>query len=117
MSDPHHAILEAPWLYRVTEVLFRCGGAQLEAELDLTLSKESGLVTLRFVGVTGLEVEEGFPWPGCGMEILDVSARGLEARIRVSSFEQDPAIRFWAQAVSIVVQKNGQDRLPGSSSL
>ncbi len=104
MSDPNHPILAAPWTYRATEVVFRCA-SQLEAELDLTLSKDGNIVTLRFVGVSGLQIEEGFPWVGSGMHILDASSRGMEtARIRVSSFEQDPAIRFWAQKVSIVAQ-------------
>jgi len=105
MSDPNHPILTEPWTYRVTEVVFRCGASQPEAELDLTLSREGSVVTLRFVGVSGLEIENGFPWLGSGMQILDASSHGMETtRIRVSSFEQDPAIRFWAQKVSIVAQ-------------
>lgn len=118
MNDPQHPILVAPWTYRVTEVQFRCGGTQIETEIDLTLSKEAGLVTLRFIGVSGLEIEDGFPWNTTGLEILDTSSRGWDAaRIRVSSFEQDPAIRFWAQTVSIVAQQCRQDGLPGSRLL
>jgi hypothetical protein len=53
-------------------------------------------------------VDEGYAGAGSGMEILDVSATGMDtARVRVRSFEQDPAIRFWARDVERVLTHQG----------
>jgi hypothetical protein len=45
------------------------------------------------------------------MVILDQSDRGMEdSRIQVSSFEQDPAIRFWARRVERIELTSGDGR-------
>ena len=98
-----HAVLDQPWTYKVVGLLIDFEGDQNNVQLKMTLRKSGETVALLFVGVHELEIEPGFPWCGSGMEILDVSSRGMEkARVRVGSFEQDPAIRFWAQGVERV---------------
>jgi hypothetical protein len=100
--SPHH-VLERPWTYAVVGLTVDFDGGQNEVLLELRLRKGSDLVTLVFFGVHELEIDAGFPWLGSGMQILDESSRGMEdAKIRVSSFEQDPAIRFWARGVKRV---------------
>jgi hypothetical protein len=100
---PHHNVLHAPWTYRVVALTFLCD-AQRDQTLELSLQKGSELVLLRFEGVSQLEIEEGFPWHSAGMQILDASSEGMEVdKVRVSSFEQNPAIKFWARSVERVV--------------
>jgi len=99
-SNTPHTVLERPWTYKVTGFTVDYTGGQNDVRLELRLRKDEDAITLLFSGVHELEIEAGFPWWGSGMEILDESSRGMEnARIRVSSSEPVPAIRFWARAV------------------
>jgi hypothetical protein len=101
-STPH-PVLDRPWTYKVIWLAVNFDDGQNDVQLEMRLRKDSELITLVFLGVHELEIEAGFPWLGSGMQILDESSRGMEnAKIRVSSFEQDPAIRFWARGVERV---------------
>jgi hypothetical protein len=101
-STPH-TVLDRPWTYTVTWIAVNFDDGQNDVQLEMRLRKDKELVTLVFFGVHELEIETGFPWLGSGMEILNESSRGMEnSRVRVSSFEQDPAIRFWAREVERV---------------
>jgi hypothetical protein len=108
----HHSILDEPWTYRVAGLTCHFDWSDpRESWLDLSLEKGDERVQLRFFRVHGLEVEAGFPFAGSGMQILDLSDRGMEdSRIEVSSFEQDPAIRFWAQSVRRVSTEDQEVR-------
>jgi hypothetical protein len=103
-ESPYHPVLSKPWTYKIVGLTFQCNPADQSASvLELSLQKEGELVHLRFVGVHELEIEASFPWFTSGLQILDTSARGMEqARVRVSSFEQEAPIRFWARSVERV---------------
>ena len=101
----HHPILSKPWTYKIVGLTFQCDPADpTESVLKLSLQKEGELVHLRFIGVHELEIEgSSFPWCTSGLQILDATADGMErARVRVSSFEQDKPISFWASSVERV---------------
>jgi hypothetical protein len=99
MSERPHPILQRPWTYKVVSLQVDFPAR----ELCITLCREEETVTLRFLTFEQLSVDEGYVGSGSGMEILDLSDHGLEtARVRVQSFEQDPAIRFWARDVERV---------------
>ena len=101
LSDAqNHPVLEQPWTYQIAKIQFDFSDP-CNFVADLTLRKDNETVTLRFSEIGELEIEKGFnPWGISGMQILDLSHRGMEtARIRVSSFEQDASIHFWAKSV------------------
>jgi hypothetical protein len=98
--DPQHAILETPWHYDIESVsvdaLPRDGG---EPRLDLRLSLDGEIVELRFWSPR--EVQIGWPLTTGGLEILDLSERGMEkVGVEVADFEASPGgLRFYARAV------------------
>lgn len=96
MSDSSHEILDRPWTYCVVELHIDLVSRQLE----MTLCRAGEWVRLRFTEVQQLAIDEGYTGTESGMEILDLCSAGMESvRVRVSSFEPDPAIRFFAKAV------------------
>lgn len=69
----------------------------------MVLRKGTEVLGLRFTEFQQLSIDEGYTGTESGMEILDLSSSGMEsARVRVRSFEQDPAITFWAKDVERV---------------
>lgn len=99
-SDLPHQILERPWTFEVSELNIDLVARRLA--IKLSRGKES--VTLVFSEIHQLTIDEGYTGTDSGMEILDCSSSGMEhARVRVSSFEQGPAIRFWAKQVERVL--------------
>jgi len=70
--------------------------------LDLRLEKNGLVRNLRFLEPRDIKIEEGFPQPTGGMQILDVSARQLEGiTVEVSDFEASwGAITFLARSVT-----------------
>lgn len=70
---------------------------------DLVLASASRRVALRFWSPRQIEIEEGEP-SAIGMEILDVSARGLDGvSVRVDNHEcSGGALRFVARALEII---------------
>jgi hypothetical protein len=76
-----------------------------EPFLDLTVERRGERRTLRFWSPRDLEIERGGPQNTGGLEILDISARGLDRlAVRVSDFEASPgAVRFVARAVENLV--------------
>ena len=73
-----------------------------ESFLDLRLEKNGLIRSLRFWCPKNLKIEEGFPQPTGGMQILDVSSRQLEGvAVEVSDFESSwGAITFMARSVA-----------------
>ena len=100
-NAPVHPIVEKPWTWQIIGISFRCAPeSQRDSELELTLWKDGTSVTLRFTTVYELRIDEGFPWHSAGLQILDTSSSQMEdCRVRVTSFEQDGGIHFWAKAV------------------
>ena len=69
-----------------------------EPFLDLTLTKDSETIRLRFSHPTGLRINEGFPTQ-LGLFISDISSNGWEGiSIEVGDFENQ-TIHFHAQSV------------------
>ena len=102
-----HPVLAEPWTYFVTEVRVTFDPAsQSDNSLYLTLVRDVERVALVFSGVQELEMEADFPYLGGDIHILDVAYLQYDGiRIRVTSLEQDPAIRFWARSVERVTAK------------
>jgi hypothetical protein len=98
---PPHAILAQPWKYFIARVIADFDpSSQLRNSVELTLVQHGDTVRLRFVGITELEIDAGFPYLNSGLQILDISHLKWDSiGIRVSGFEQNPAIRFWAKSV------------------
>jgi hypothetical protein len=69
--------------------------------LDIARHLDGLVRRLRFWSPQGLVIEEGFPSPTRGMEILDVTARQLDRlKVRVTDFEASwGKIQFWARDV------------------
>ena len=99
MPEQNHPIIEKPWEYRVIFFQYNCSSENfLEHSLDLWLQKEGTVKKLRFGAPVDLKIEAGFPNPTHGMQILDISERGLENKnIWVHDFEATPgSITFYA---------------------
>jgi hypothetical protein len=95
-SESPHAVLEAPWTYEVVELNIDLASKRVV----MKLRKGAESATLVFTEVQQLSIDEGYTGTESGMDILDFSSSDMEhARVRVGSFEQDPAIRFWAKNV------------------
>jgi hypothetical protein len=99
--DPNHPIVDRPWDYAINAVHYHVGLDGTEPYLDLILQRNHVTRRLRFWSPRQLKIEEGFPNPTHGMEILDVRHRGLHGLgIRVGDFEAGRgSITFWARAV------------------
>lgn len=96
LPDPPHPILERPWTWDVVALHIDL----LAKEVIMSMRRGAESLTLSFTGVQQLCIDEGYDGANSGMEITDCSASGMEtARVRVGSFESDPAIRFWATDV------------------
>ena len=99
LKYPDHPILNAPWVYQVSDLHYH--GMPWDEEdpfLDLTLTKGTETVQLRFLRPTGLEISECFPTQ-LGLFISDISAKGWERiSVEVGDFENQ-SIHFFAEAV------------------
>jgi hypothetical protein len=79
-----------------------------EPRLDLRLSLAGEVVELRFWSPS--EVSIGWPLKTSGLEILDLSARGMEIKVQVADFEASPGgIRFFARKVERIDRDRGGD--------
>ncbi len=96
-----HPVLPEAWKYRVVGLNADFPmESQLASSIVLTLVREDSQVILRFDGIQELEIDAGFPYLVTGLQVLDVAYLQWDGiKIRVESFEQDPAIRFWARSV------------------
>ncbi len=100
--DPVHPIISHPHEYRIVGLCYEVNWESPEESfLDLRLEKNGLIRNLRFWGPKNLKIEEGFPRPTGGMQILDVSSRQLEGvAVEVSDFEASwGAITFMARSV------------------
>jgi hypothetical protein len=97
-----YKVIDKPWEYRITKFIYECRSDDiLEHYIEIRLEKGNEVKLLRFSGPRNLKIEEGFPHPTGGMEIIDVSTNGLEAiNIHVNDMEaSNGAITFWAKDV------------------
>lgn len=102
MKDKDHPIILNPWEYKIKSLYYDCSSDDyLEHYIDIRFEKDNRYKNLRFMAPQQLKIEEGFPQPTHGLEILDISDRGLEnINIWVSDFEASSgAISFYAKDV------------------
>ena len=80
MNDPHHSILETPWLWEITHIEWVAGSEDSSSNLNVTFTLNGALRTLCFVDPTDVRLEIGGRPPiQCGeMVILDVRGRQLD---------------------------------------
>lgn len=100
--DPPHPIIKRPHEYRIVGLRYEMNWESPEESfLDLRLEKDGLVRNLRFWAPRDLKIEEGFPQPTGGMQILDVSSRQLEGvTVEVSDFEASWGdITFLARSV------------------
>jgi len=100
-EDHDHTTLPGALTYRVSGMRIEIGGtSSVNDWLEMTLTKDNSRVLLRFEGVQGLSIDEGFPYLNPHVRILDIGNRGWDGlKVRVQSFEQGPAISFYARSV------------------
>ncbi len=102
MNEKDHKIIEKPWDYNISSFLYNCSSENLlEHYIELVLTKDDISRKLRFIAPKQLKIEEGFPSPTHGMEILDIRERGMEdVNVYVGDFEASHgAITFYAKEV------------------
>ncbi len=101
-SEPDHPVLPMPAYYEILRVDWHL--KEEEPFIDLWIAKrhERSVVHLRFWRPQQVAVDPGFNGFNSGFRIKNLSARGLEVRVAVTSFEQDPAIHFVAVRVERV---------------
>ena len=99
--DPPHPIIDRPHEFSIADLRYHVGLDGTEPFIDMMLQRGSDLRRLRFFSPRQLVIDDGFPVPTSGMEILDVSKRQLgDLRVRVGDFEASHgAITFWARDV------------------
>ena len=99
--DPPHPIIDRPHEYSIADLRYHVGLDGAEPFIDLILQRKDAVRRLRFLSPRQLIIEDGFPEPTSGMEILDVSRRQLgDLRVRVGDCEASHgAITFWARDV------------------
>jgi len=78
--------------------------------IDLTLVKGDQVRILRFYDPINIKIEEGFPSPTRGMQIIDVRSKQLEGiGVEVSDFEASwGAIKFLARKVVDLSYENNK---------
>lgn len=101
-KDPQHRILENACEYEIIGLrieLYPIDGS--ESFIDLTLRKDHERKIFRFWSPQEIEIERGGPANTGGLQILDVSSRGLERLgVQVIDFEASHgAVRFFARTV------------------
>lgn len=87
--DPDHPIIKTPWQYQIVHLTYHIDVDDgHESYLDLHLIRDGVVRRLRFREPQCLKIEEGFPAPTHGMEILDISGRHWERLgVEVRDFE------------------------------
>lgn len=101
-ADPDHPILARAHEWEIVGLrLERDPLDEIEPYLDLTLRKGAERRVLRFWSPSELCIEEGGPVMTSGLQILDLSGRGLEnIRVRVGDFEASwGSVTFNARSV------------------
>ncbi len=99
MEIKYHNIIDKPWEYRIIKFNY-CSESEdwTEHTLEVWLKKENEIRKLRFIGPSQLKIEEGFPYPTRGMEIIDLSESQIE-NITISVIDVEAthgAVRFYA---------------------
>lgn len=101
-----HPIVDRPWEFRIVKFVFDSQSTDFsERFIELWLQKGMGVRKLKFFYPTQLMIEEGFPNPTHGMEILDIENQQMEnINIRVSDFESSwGRLTFYAKSVEEII--------------
>ena len=104
-SYPLHSVLPDSWQYKIEGISFQIDPTdQRNTRLELKLVNGTDVVRLLFVGAADLEIQPDFPWADDGIQILDISSRGMEdVRVEVKGIESSAStIRFTARTVERV---------------
>lgn len=98
-----HKIIDRPHEYRVIRLDLQIDHNHRENTfLDLTLLRKDVVRRLRFLRPTNLIIDEGFPEPTNGMQILDIRHKQWDdVKVQVTDFEgaSHGAITFLAADV------------------
>ncbi|MFN2547490.1 MAG: hypothetical protein ABR567_08670 [Myxococcales bacterium] len=102
-AEPDHPVLPMPGYYEVIRLDWHVKSED-EPFLDMWVVREgqSAVVQLRFWSPQQLGIDTGFNGFNSGFRIKDISRRGMEVQVAVTSFEQDPAVHFLATRVERV---------------
>jgi hypothetical protein len=106
MDDPHHPILERPWLCEIGRLEWVAGRDDEPSSLDVTFTRGDVSCTLRFIDAQDVSVEIGGRLPmQCGeMVILDIRGRqldGLDVQVTEGDASGSP-LRLYARSVTEV---------------
>ncbi len=101
-SERDHPVLPMPAYYEVVRVDWHLAEEEPFIDLWLRERKSSIVRHLRFWRPSEVVIDRGFNGFNSGFRIKDISERGMEVRVAVTTFEQDPAIRFVAARVECV---------------
>ena len=99
--DHPHPIIGDLFDFEIVELSYRRDfNDKLTGTLDIVLSDGATVRRLRFLGVQGLTIRDGFPQSG-GITVMDITKRGLEGlNVFVGDVECGRGdVRFWAREV------------------
>jgi hypothetical protein len=101
-DEPDHPVLPMPAYYEVVRVDWSLGGDEPFLDLWVREKGHAKISQVRFGHPAEVRIDEGFAGFNSGFRVKDISSRGLELRVAVTSFEQDPAIHFLARSVELL---------------
>lgn len=101
-GEPDHPVLPMPACYEVVRVDWSLGGDEPFLDLWVREKRHAKISRVRFWHPVQVRIDEGFAGFNSGFRVKDISSRGLELRVAVTSFEQDPAIHFLARRAEIL---------------
>jgi hypothetical protein len=98
----YHTIIDRIYEYRIINFQYDCSSIDYnDHSIELWFEKGNEIRKLRFLAPCQLKIENGFPNSTSGMEILDISNRGMEnINVMISDFEASQgSITFYAKDV------------------
>jgi hypothetical protein len=101
-AEPDHPALPMPAYYEVARVDWHIKEEDPFIDIWVTRQGDGSVARLRFWHPQQVGIDTGFNGFNSGFRIKDISRRGMEVRVAVTSFEQDPAIHFLAARVERV---------------
>jgi hypothetical protein len=99
LAEPDHPILPHAHKYEVVRIDWRIREEHRFVDLFLQHHGTRELRAFRFYEPSDLSIDRFFSGFNSGFAIKDISGRGWESTVAVTTFEQDPAIRFVARSV------------------
>jgi len=106
MDDPHHPILESPWLWEIDHIEWAAGTGDTPSCLDITFIRGGVSRTLRFIDAQNVSMNIDGRLPAqCGeMVILDIRDRqleGLSVQVTEGGASGSP-VELYARTVEVV---------------